>query len=240
VTRDSPPRAPLQAVLVIDDHRVFAEVLAAQLRLEPGIEQVEVALSLEEARVVLRTFRPQVVLLDYDLDGQPGAELIPELKRRSPYSRVVMLSGTDDSPNIIESLEAGAEAWVGKDARFETLMHASAEVLEGHLYLYPPSVKPVIRRLLDERAAKHASTFVDDLSARELDVLRCLIAGMTRVEVAQRLYISPNTVRTHVQHLLSRAQVHSTVALVAAARSAGVKSVDDPRRPSGRTGANRG
>jgi two-component system nitrate/nitrite response regulator NarL len=101
------------------------------------------------------------------------------------------------------------------------------------MYLYPPSVEPVIRRLLDERGANRAPTFVDDLSTRELEVLRCLIAGMTRAEVAQRLFISPNTVRTHVQHLLSRARVHSTVALVAAARSAGVGSVDDPRLSTG-------
>jgi two-component system nitrate/nitrite response regulator NarL len=219
----------LRTVLVVDDHRVFAEVLAAQLRLEPGIERVGVALSLEEARVVLRSFTPQIVLLDYDFDGEPGTDFIPELKSRSPGSRVIMVSGMDDSLSIIESLEAGAEAWVGKDAGFATLVQASMAVLEGHLYLYPPSVKPVIRRLLDERGAKRPPTFVDEISARELDVLRCLIAGMTRAEVAQRLYISPNTVRTHVQHLLSRAQVHSTVALVAAARSAGLKSVDDRR-----------
>jgi DNA-binding NarL/FixJ family response regulator len=214
-------------VLVMDDQRVFAEVLAAQLRLEPGIERVEVALSLEQARVILRSFTPQIVLLDYDLDGELVADLIPELKRRAPGSRVIMVSGIDDSPSIIESLEAGAEAWVGKDARFDTLVQASTEVLEGRIYLYPPSVKPVILRLLEERGAKSAPTFVDSLSAREIDVLRCLIAGMTRSEVAQRLFISPNTVRTHVQHLLSRAQVHSTVALVAAARSAGVQAVDD-------------
>jgi two-component system nitrate/nitrite response regulator NarL len=185
-------------------------------------------LSLEEARVILRSFSPQVVLLDYDLDDEEGADVIPELKRRSPGSRVIMVSGIDDSPTIIESLEAGAEAWVGKDARFDTLVQATTEVLQGHLYLYPPSVEPVIRRLLDERCDKRPPTFVDSLSARELDVLRCLIAGMTRAEVAERLFISPNTVRTHVQHLLSRAQVHSTVALVAAARSAGVQAAEDP------------
>jgi two-component system nitrate/nitrite response regulator NarL len=217
-------------VLVIDDHRVYAEVVAARLRLEPGIERVEVALSVEEARVVLRSFAPQVVLLDNDLGGVLGTAFIPELKSCSPASRVVMVSGTDDIRSIVESLEAGAEAWVGKDARFEILVQAIADVLEGNMYLYPRAVEPVLRRLLHEREAQHASTFIDDLSPRELDVLRCLIAGMTRAEVAQRLFISPNTVRTHVQHLLRHAQVHSTVALVAAARSAGLTSVDDPRR----------
>jgi two-component system nitrate/nitrite response regulator NarL len=210
--------------LVVDDHRVFAEVVVARLRALPGVERVEMALSLNEARSLLPSFAPQVVLLDEDLGGERGTDLIPAIKARDPAARVVMVSGTDDASRIIAALEAGADGWVGKDARFDALVRACAAVLDGHLHLYPPVVEPVVRQLLQRRAASWAGSFVDDLSPRELEVLRCLVAGMTRAEVARRLYISPNTVRTHVQHLLGHAQVHSTVALVAAARSAGVQA----------------
>ncbi len=214
-------------VLVVDDHRIFAEVLAAHLRHHDEVAQVEVALSLDEARVALRSFHPQVVLLDHDVGGENGTDLIPELARLEQPPHVVMVSASSDSATIISALEAGAEAWVGKDARVEVLLLATSEVLQDHLYLYPPTMKPVIHRLLVERGGPRERTFVDQLSNRELEVLRCLVAGLTRTEVAKRLYISPNTVRTHVQRLLRRASVHSTVALVAAARNAGVTPVND-------------
>ena len=87
-------------------------------------------------------------------------------------------------------------------------------------------------RLLDAlRAEKRAERrdFVSDLSPREYEVLRCLVAGMTKKEVAQRLFLSVNTVRTHVQHLLRAADVHTTLALVTAARELDVTGIDDGR-----------
>lgn len=213
-------------LLVVDDHRIFAEVLASHLRQDRGVSEVETAFSLNEAKVVLRRFSPEVVLLDHDMRGERGTDLIPELNRMHPEAHVVMLSATCDSDTIIEALEAGAEGWVGKDSGIDVLLLAAHEVLRGHAFLYPSTLKPVIHRLLDRRRAASEPTFVDRLSSRELEVLRCLVAGMTNAEVAARLFISPNTVRTHVQHLLRRAGVHSTVALVAAARGVGVPGID--------------
>jgi DNA-binding NarL/FixJ family response regulator len=96
------------------------------------------------------------------------------------------------------------------------------------MYLPPTMVKPVVRQLLSEaRGPQPGPSFVDDLSQRELEVLRCLVSGMTRREIAARLYLSVNTVRTHVQRLLRRADQHSTMALVATARDLGVRGYDD-------------
>ena len=227
----APP--PLDRVLVVDDHRVFAEVLAEHLHRRAGVERVEVAHSLDQARVVLRRFEPQVVLLDYDMGGSTGTELLPELRTWRPPLAVVMLSAVTDPDAVIAALEAGADGWVGKDGRLDLLLGASTQVLAGDLYLSPPTLRAVLTRLLEDRAGGSARTFVDALSARELEVLRCLVAGMSRAEVAKRLFISPNTVRTHVQNLLGRADVHSTVALVAAARAAGVLPLE-PERPGTR------
>lgn len=215
-------------LLVVDDHRIFAEVLANHLRQDSGVNEVETAFSIDEAKAVLNRFSPQVVLLDNDVHGERGTALIPELVRMHPRAHVVMLSATSDSDTIIEALEAGAEAWVGKDSGVDVLLLAAHEVMRGNVFLYPTTLKPVIRRLLDRRRGATEPTFVDQLSPRELEVLRCLVSGLTRAEVARRLFISPNTVRTHVQHLLQRAEVHSTVALVAAARGAGVDGIDHP------------
>ena len=100
------------------------------------------------------------------------------------------------------------------------------------MVLSPTAVEPIVVRLLDSiRAETRAGRkdFVSALSPREYEVLRCLVAGMSKKEIAQRLYLSVNTVRTHVQHLLYAADEHSTIALVAAARELNVTGIDDGR-----------
>jgi two-component system nitrate/nitrite response regulator NarL len=216
-------------ILLVDDHRVFADVLAMRLRLETGVEHVEVATTLEQARVLARRLQPHLVLLDYDVGGEPGPQLVPELQKASPPPGVLMLSGQDSAESIVEALRAGASGWVVKGSHVEDLLAAAQEVVRGNLYVPPERVGSVLRSLLEQQQPEGSSTpsFVDQLSARQRDVLRCLVAGMSRAETAARLYITPNTVRTHVQHLLRAADAHSTPQLVARARKAGVTGIDD-------------
>jgi two-component system nitrate/nitrite response regulator NarL len=216
-------------VVLVDDHRLFAEVLGMRLRAEPGIAGVEPAYSLGAARALVNKLRPEVVLLDYDLGGECGLDLLDDLERLDPRPRVVMVSAGDDPSTIISALRRGVDAWVTKDADLEVLVHATSEVLAGRMYLPPAALRPLLGRLLNGPVGGAAEpSFVAMLSAREVEVLRCLVAGMTRAETAQRLFISTNTVRTHVQHLLQRAGLHSTGPLVAAARELGVRGIDEP------------
>lgn len=112
-------------------------------------------------------------------------------------------------------------------------MLATNEVLNGRMYLFPTTVRPVVERLLSRARSQRRPSFVDELSERQLQVLRCLVGGMSRSETGDRLFITANTVRTHVQHLLKLADVHSTLALVARARALGVRGIDDPSPLSG-------
>jgi DNA-binding NarL/FixJ family response regulator len=220
-------------LLVVDDHRIFAEVLAMRLQSEPLVEQVHVCNSVDEARAVARRTQPDVVILDYDIGGVAGDSLIRDLRQLGHSPQVVMLSASEDPSAIIGSLDLGADAWVVKGGNVQVLMLAIQEVVEGRVYLYPSTVGPVVTQLLHEARGARESDFVDQLSVRQLEVLRCLVAGMTRTETAQRLYITSNTVRTHVQHLLHIADVHSTLALVARARDLGVTGIDVPMRRDG-------
>jgi DNA-binding NarL/FixJ family response regulator len=138
-----------------------------------------------------------------------------------------MLSASDDPDEVIGALDCGASAWVVKGAGIDVLMHAAQEVLHGRMYLSPATVRPVVTRLLRRREPR-PRTFVDDLTERQLDVLRCLVAGMSRDETARRLFITTNTVRTHAQALLRAADEHSTPALAAKARRLGVTGIDEP------------
>jgi DNA-binding NarL/FixJ family response regulator len=143
-----------------------------------------------------------------------------------------MVSGVTDVGSVVLALEAGASAWVPKDSSVEDLLTAADQVLCGHAYLSPRLLGSVVRRLLDNaRTASRESTFLQELSTREMEVLRCLVSGMTRAEVAQRLFISTNTARTHIQNVLRRADVHSTLALVAKARDLGVAGIDADMAP---------
>lgn len=221
------------SILLVEDHRVFADVLAMRLRAEPQITAVEVAYSLAEARAVVGAFLPDLVLLDLHLAEESGLDLLDDLDRLPVRPPVLVLSGLNDTEFIVDALEAGVQGWVSKESRFELLILAASEIQQGRMYLSPPAIKPVVRQLLSEaRGLEREPTFVDDLSCRELEVLRCLVSGMTRREIALRLYLSVNTVRTHVQHLMRRSDEHSTLSLVARARAVGVRGINEraPRR----------
>lgn len=217
-------------VLVVDDHRLFGEALAGRLLRLNCFDAVQVATTIEEAKVWIRAWSPDLVLLDYRIGDAVGLDLLPHLgPERAP---VAILSSTVDPDAILAALKAGVQGWLVKHARVEELVMACDALLAGDTVISPRVLRPLLTRLLDaSEAAPESGTFVDDLSPRELEVLRCLASGLDRAQVAQRLHLSPNTVRTHVQRLFKRADVHSTLALVAKARAAGVPTLDEVGRP---------
>lgn len=215
------------SLLIVDDHRLFAELLARRLDGEERFGDVAIAHGLAEAKAVAPRCAPDVVLLDHDLDGDPGTRLLEDLRALPRPPAVLMLSATEDPPAIVGALAAGASGWVLKNSPVDTVLTATEHVLEGHMYLDPCTVRPVVESLLAARPRLREPDFVDRLSVRQTEVLRCLVSGMTRAEVAARLFITPNTVRTHVQALMQPAGEHSTLALVARARELGVTGIDD-------------
>jgi DNA-binding NarL/FixJ family response regulator len=216
------------SILLVEDHHVFADVLAERLRAEPSIGGVEVAYSLSEARSAVGRIRPDVVLLDFQLAEECGLDLLQDIDRLPERPDVLVLSGLTDTGRIVEALEAGVQGWISKEASVEILVSATAQVQQGNMYLSPPTIRPVLEQLLSEaRGDGPRPSFVDTLTRRELEVLRCLVSGMTRREIAARLYLSVNTVRTHVQRLLHHADQHTTLALVALAREHGVPGIDE-------------
>lgn len=228
-------RAVAATALLVDDHRLFAEVLATRMRSEGTVELVETVHALDHARAVVNVLRPEVVLLDRQVGDDDGLRLLPHLALLPRRPRVLVVSAGFHAGDVVDALAAGVDGWIGKDSGMPLLLGAIATVLRGELYLPPAMVRPVVDRLLREgRQRPQETTFVDQLSARETDVLRCLVAGMTRAEAAERLFVSTNTIRTHVQNLLKRAEVHSTGALVAAARELGVPGIDEHEAPTSR------
>ncbi|BFV57615.1 response regulator transcription factor [Kitasatospora sp. CMC57] len=272
-------------VLVVDDHRIFAEALAATLAAEADVE-VGVAGSpagaeraLERAAAEGRPF--DVILIDADLgpanttalrrprqpaepEGQlgrppaptrpPGPQLavpqpagpprpapdgLPLLARacRShPELRAVVLAREDDPRRAVRALQAGACGWVAKDSSLPRLMAVIRGVLRDETHLPPALLTGVVRELTAARRDRTESErLVESLTPREEEVLRCMVAGLGRQAVAERLYLSPHTVRTHMQNVLGKLGVHSTLAAVAVARRAGVSPSEPAAPPTPRT-----
>ena len=217
------------SILIVDDHRLLADVLALRLEAEDRVGRVDAVTTLAAARAMVHAVRPDIVLLDLDLDGTCGLDLLPDLEEAGERPRVIVLSGSKETSDIVAALRAGVEGWITKDGDLEEVLTAAAQVLDGHLHLPLDSMRPVVDALLEEsRAVVRSHGFLDDLTDRQVDVLRCLVTGMSRHETASRLFLSTNTVRTHVQNMLHQLGLHSTPELVAAARRAGITAYQGP------------
>ncbi|MFJ4472731.1 LuxR C-terminal-related transcriptional regulator [Streptomyces sp. NPDC089424] len=245
-------------VLVVDDHRIFAESLAAALAAEPDVEVSAAGSgpaavrSLERAAAEGRRF--DVLLVDADLGGtapgirsalpvQDGGEgvvdgisLVAGVRVAQPAVRVVVLAEKDDPRRAALALQAGASGWVAKDCSLSRLLTVIRGVLRDETHLPPALLTGVLRELTAARRHRTESErLVESLTPREREVLRCMVAGLGRKAVAERLYLSPHTVRTHMQNVLGKLGVHSTLAAVALARRAGVGPADlgpTPRIPT--------
>jgi DNA-binding NarL/FixJ family response regulator len=213
-------------VAVVDDHAVFAEALAVRLDLEPDIEVVAVGFDPDAFLDVLNDLTVDVVLLDYDLGsltGVSGMSLFEEVLRRRPDVHFVIVSGGDEGAAVVEGARLGMSGWVPKDAPVDLLLEVLRGVRRGETYI-PARLLTTVLRLLSQPPGDrlHTPSPLAQLTARELEVLRCMVDGLSRAEIAERLNLSQNTVRTHVQRVLNKFGVHSSLSAVARAREAGL------------------
>ena len=210
------------SVLVVDDHRFFAESLAARLLQLPPVDRVAVAFDARDALAQAARVMPDLVLLDVSLGPDSGADVARRLVEQRADLPIVMVSGLNSLEATIQALAAGARAWVPKDVSTEELLQALDEVMMGRRWLPAALVSDVIDGLVKAGRSQRTeiSSFVDELSTRQREVLELLLKGLNRAEIAQALCLSPNTVRTHIQVLHKRAGVNSTLALLARAREA--------------------
>ncbi|MFE4538882.1 LuxR C-terminal-related transcriptional regulator [Streptomyces scopuliridis] len=156
-----------------------------------------------------------------------GISLVAGVRSSQPSVRTVVLAEKDDPHRAAQALQAGASGWVAKDCSLQRLLAVLRGVLRDETHLPPALLTGVLRELTAARKHRTESErLVESLTPREREVLRCMVAGLGRKAVAERLFLSPHTVRTHMQNVLGKLGVHSTLAAVALARRAGVGPVD--------------
>lgn len=203
-----PPSVPVR-VLIVDDHDVFRRGLV-QLLADEGVEVVAEASGGAAGVRLAAELRPDVVLMDLSMPGMSGVEATRALLAEQPAARIVVLSLSDDGGSMLEALLAGAAGYVTKDASLEQIVGAIRAAAAGDAVI-PPAVAPeVLRRL---RAAVPAPDAAGgeavELSERELEVLGLIVDGLDNAQIASRLFISPNTVKSHVASIFGKLGVES-------------------------------
>jgi DNA-binding NarL/FixJ family response regulator len=201
-------------VLLVEDHQLLGDALSALLRREPDMEIVGVAGTVADAKVMSRE-RLDVVLMDYRLPDGTGAEATRAVKARWPGARVVMVTAITDDETVLESIQAGADGYVTKDRAAEDVVKAVRAAHAGETLLPRSVIVEIARRVAAARERGDDRPPVESLTPRELEVLRALTAGRSTPEICEQLFIAPNTLRTHVQNIMSKLHVHSKLEAVA-------------------------
>jgi DNA-binding NarL/FixJ family response regulator len=210
------------SVLVADDQELIREGLATVLSAQPDLEVVGLAADGAEAVTLVRELRPQVTLMDIRMPGVDGLEATRRLLAGGATpTRVVVLTTFDEDALVMEALRAGASAFLLKDVPTRRLAEAIRAVHDGELLLSPAITRRLVERHLERGTTDHSATLAQ-LTARELDVLRRVVAGDSNAEVAAGLHLSESTVKTHVGALLAKIGARDRVHLVIFGYEAGL------------------
>jgi DNA-binding NarL/FixJ family response regulator len=194
-------------VLIADDQPVVRDGLAMLLGLIDDVEVVATAADGLEAVEHARSQQPDVVLMDLRMPGLEGAEATRQILASLPHTRVLVLTTYADDEFLFGALQAGARGYLTKDATAEEIEHAIRAVAAGQTHLDPAVQQRLVNAVLDqtptaaERDPPPASELPDELTPREVEVLKLISAGLSNSEIADTLVLSNATVKTHINRI---------------------------------------
>lgn len=204
-------------LVVVDDHSLFRAGLISLLNEMPEFQVVGEASDGAMALQVIDKVKPDVVLLDVNMPGMGGVETVREL-RKGDKLFILMLTISKNEEDLFGAIIAGADGYLLKNAEPDELKRAILTVSQGFSVLSPHVTRQVLRAVsLDNSAATE-----NGLSGRELEVLDCLAKGLTTAQIARDLFISENTVKTHVRHILEKLESSNRAEAVSKATQLGI------------------
>ena len=217
-------------VMIVDDHRVLAELLSAALSMSGQVAVVESVATAADAIDRVGVVQPDVVILDYDLPDADGVSAVASIKAACSTCRVLMLTSYTDPAILGDALAAGCDGYVTKRNGATEILAAVVAVASDQMPVSPDMVRALVGRdhvqlrsgTRDARCDRTGGRVGSDLTERELDVLRIAANGHTNKEIADELYLSVNTVRNHMQHVLNKLGAHSKLEATAIAVRAGI------------------
>lgn len=204
-------------IVVVDDHGLFRAGLVSLLTTFPEFEIIGEAGDGREALSVIEATRPDVVLLDVNMPIMGGVEMVEAIQKNDAPS-ILMLTISKHDEDLFGAIAAGADGYLLKDAEPDELRKAIILVAEGKSVLSPE----VTSRVMKAVGSSHGIPPDIALSKREMDVLKCLARGMTSSQIASVLFISENTVKTHVRHILEKLEASNRAEAVSRAIQLGI------------------
>ncbi|MFP5299012.1 MAG: LuxR C-terminal-related transcriptional regulator [Actinomycetota bacterium] len=208
-----------ERILLIEDHALFADSIKAAIRKRSGVEAAH-AQSITDAREMIDDFDPELILIDLSLPDGSGVDYGREISASDPTKIVVAVSGTDDTSAPDRVRRAGFHGFLRKGSSLDDFLDALGRLSRGtKVFASPGSWGP---RTAPTNEQKHAEFMAAQLTSREIDVLEMLVAGSASEEISRGLAISTNTVRSHIQSILCKLQVHSRLEAAAFAVKYGV------------------
>ncbi len=212
-------------VVVVDDHTLFRQGIIGLLASQPDIEVVGQAASGQEALQAAVDLAPSVVLMDISMPGISGLDAARDIKARCPAVHVVILTIHDREDYLYQALRAGASGYVLKGADVQDLLAAVRIAHRGEVYLYPSVAKTLVADYLARARDGDAGGSHGGLSDREREILHLIAQGRTTGEIATELVLSPHTVQSHRDHIMTKLNLHSKGDLIKYAIARGLIDV---------------
>jgi DNA-binding NarL/FixJ family response regulator len=203
--------SPKIRIFIVDDHTIFRQGLTEVFRLQPDMQAIGDAGSLKEAAPLITHHKPDVLLLDLRLPDEFGLDLLRQMKELSPTSRTVVLTGSDEPPDVVEAMRLGARGFVQKHCATELLLKAIRKVHQGEIWLDNTMTESVLQAF--QTAESKPTTPTVPLSVRERQILQLVVEGCKNREIATRLFISEKTVKNHLSNIFEKMGVSDRVEL---------------------------
>ena len=209
-------------VLIADDHPLFRDGLRTLLQSGTDTDVVGEAATGDEAIVKAATLQPDVILMDLNMPDTNGIEATRRILHISPHISILVVTMYEDDDSVFAAMRAGARGYLLKGADQDETLRAIKAVSRGEAIFSPAIAKRLIRYFTPTRAATMPPQAFPDLTEREREILTLLAQGHNNAEIAQRLVLSPKTVRNHLSNIFSKLQVADRAQAIIRAREAGL------------------
>ena len=198
-------------VVIVDDHPLFREGVAGVLVSEPDIDIVGQGGSAAEAVQLATDLLPDIILLDIAMPGG-GVQAARQIAAACPFTKIVMLTASEDEEDVTAALKAGARAYILKGVPVRELVHIIRSVWAGEVYVTPALAVSLLSEITKPVAAEPPRrTNVADLTERERQILERVAEGLSNKEIGAQLYLSEKTIKHYMTNILQKLQVHNRV-----------------------------
>lgn len=211
-------------ILIVEDHALVRKGLLALLTAKPGLQVVGEAVDGIEAIRMARSCSPDIILMDLEMPRKDGIYAITEIRKQQPQSKILVITSYTDEQRVIAAIRAGANGYLLKTTVPDDLLGAIREVMQGQLPLDPAITGTVIREL--ERPIEPPPAWPDNLTEREVSVIKLIAKGYSNIRIAEDLMISDRTVSTHVGRILTKLQLENRTQIALYALRKGLADLD--------------